>query len=211
MSGIDVCLSLLEEKRAEIFSQYVELLKDTRKRLSKLKNVKLISLQSGDNSKLILSVKGTDYTGSQLYQRLLQEYHLQMEMVTGSYVLGMTSIADTRKGMERLVVALTEIDKTMKKSTAEEADLRLSVLEQAHTIAKTKSLAEQGSYFCDWQESEGRIATEFAYLYPPGIPLIVPGERVNKKVIKVLEKYTQMQFTIVGLKQQGKIEVLKDG
>lgn len=50
-----------------------------------------------------------------LYERLLLEYHLQMEMAAGSYVIAMTSIGDTKEGMDRLLSALFEIDEELEK------------------------------------------------------------------------------------------------
>lgn len=49
-------------------------------------------------------------TGKQLYEELLEHYHLQMEMAAGAYIIAMTSIGDTDAGMERLEDALFEID-----------------------------------------------------------------------------------------------------
>ena len=75
-----------------------------------------------DRSKLVLSVKDTIlkkenrvFTGKMLYERLLLEYHLQMEMAAGSYVIAMTSIGDTKEGMDRLLSALFEIDEELVK------------------------------------------------------------------------------------------------
>ena len=61
--------------------------------------------------------------------------------------------------------------------------------------------------FLPWDVCNGYISAEYAYLYPPGIPLIVPGERISYKVIEMLKMYDKMGFDIEGLKRHGKIEV----
>lgn len=53
----------------------------------------------------------TGLTGEQLHRILLEHYHLEMEMVSGYYVLGMTSLLDTEEGLDRLAEALLEIDR----------------------------------------------------------------------------------------------------
>lgn len=61
------------------------------------------------------------------------------------------------------------------------------------------------------QESEGRISGEFLYLYPPGIPMIVPGEKIDGTLLKKLEGYKKKGFQFQGLRDYGgeKIEVVK--
>ena len=62
-----------------------------------------------------------------------------------------------------------------------------------------------------YAEAEGFIATEFAYVYPPGIPLAVPGERISHRTAEVLQNYADFGFDIEGTRLKGKIEVLKNG
>ena len=62
-----------------------------------------------------------------------------------------------------------------------------------------------------WTDSVGYVSLEYAYLYPPGIPLIVPGERVSQEAVDVLQWYQEMGFSIEGLKREFSIEVLAHG
>ena len=59
--------------------------------------------------------------------------------------------------------------------------------------------------------NEGRISGEFLYLYPPGIPMIVPGEKIDGTLLKKLEGYKKKGFQFQGLRDYGgeKIEVVK--
>lgn len=214
MASIDECIRVLDEKQEEIFDAYVKLLKDMRARLEGLKHLRL--MKTDDASKVVISVKGTNCSSRELSRRLLEEYHLQMEMTAGSYVLAMTSVGDTKEGMDRLVQALTEIDAGLEdraasteihhciNASARENDCSQFVYTSAETARKVKDAK------IPWEQSEGRISTEYAYLYPPGIPLIVPGERISGRVIGQLCEYREMGFEIEGLKEEGKIEVLLD-
>ena len=49
---------------------------------------------------------------------------------------------------------------------------------------------------------------EYAYIYPPGIPLIVPGERISEEVIARIEEYSRMGFDIEGLNKSGDITIM---
>ena len=114
MASIDSCIALLENRREELFHPYVRRLERLRSRLSGLQRLRLEETEHYDRSKLLISVGDTGLTGRELYMVLLEEYHLQLEMAAGTYVLAMTSAGDTDKGMERLLAALEEIDSMYK-------------------------------------------------------------------------------------------------
>ena len=111
MSSIDSCIHMLEEKQPELFLPYIMQLENIRRELKNLKRLKLIPVH--DRSKLIISAKDTCISGKELYELLLERYHLQMEMMAGTYVLAMTSVGDTPEGFERLTRALLEIDEEL--------------------------------------------------------------------------------------------------
>ena len=61
-----------------------------------------------------------------------------------------------------------------------------------------------------WKQSEGRISMEYAYLYPPGSPVIVPGERISREAVELLSFYEQQKFQIEGIQEKGRIKVLRN-
>lgn len=214
MASIEVCLRTLEQRGGSLFSDYVKLLEETRKRLAQLKYFKLLEMDPDqyDRSKIVISVKGTGMTGKELYYILLEKYHLQMEMAAGSYVLAMTSIGDTQEGMNRLVQALVEIETAAKEKSHELREglsFELPKLERVYSSAEIKESKEEIIAVL-WTDASGFISVEYAYLYPPGIPLIVPGERISLKAAEMLEKYNRMGFSIEGLEQEGSIRVIKE-
>ena len=154
-----------------------------------------------------------------LYQILLGTYHLQMEMAAGSYVLAMTSPADTESGMARLVTALREIDarleKDPEKDSAGEKEKPQGERQRfpgQEIIFIPSEVERQGeSIAVSWEQAQGRVAVEYAYLYPPGIPLVVPGERIGRLTSEKVREYIRMGFTIEGTEMKGKIRVLADG
>ena len=248
MAGIDECICMLEERGGEVFEAYVKLLEKTRARLHELKSLKLV--ETDDRSKLVISVKGTDCSSQGLYYRLLKEYHLQMEMAAGSYVLAMTSVGDTAEGMDRLVRALLEMDEEITKertspenrsSVSENRNsmpegvsknrssmsegvsenrncmsgrrFELPHLERVYTsaeMAKKVRRLRTGVRALPWEQCTGFVSTEYAYLYPPGIPLVVPGERISAEAVRMLLEYRRLGFEIEGLKKDGEIEVWAD-
>ena len=229
MSSIDSCIDMLENRRKELFDPYVKMLEKMRGRLRQLKRLELVETENFDRSKIVISVRHADMSSKRLYRILLNEYHLQMEMVAGTYILAMTSIGDTEDGMERLARALKEID-----AQAEERMRSGNCLEETPTIigaslprpevvynsSVMENMLDEAAISAvpgskvrrlPWRDSVGYISTEYAYLYPPGSPLIVPGERVSQEAADMLQWYRNLRFAIEGLKEDQYIEVWMHG
>lgn len=216
MASMDECLRMVAEQGDVLFETYVKNLESKRGELKKLKHIRLMETEEFDRSKLVLSVKDTIlkkenrvFTGKMLYERLLLEYHLQMEMAAGSYVIAMTSIGDTKEGMDRLISAFFEIDEELEKKSEEEKRYYLPRQEQVLTSFEVEGMRRMENVkSLSWKESAGFISMEYAYLYPPGIPLIVPGERITKETAAMLVDYQNKGFSVEGISVENYIEVL---
>ena len=239
MASIDACIHLLEQtqmQKCSIFKEYAAHIDNLREELKKLKYLKIIRMENTDRydrSKFVISVKHAPISSHELYERLLHDYHLQMEMLAGTYVLAMTTIGDTQEGLDRLRDALlaidAEIDVKLKSGSGQEqkpmqmtdTDLPLSgrqpSLEKVWTIAEAVKCRDvvpsrKGKIeTCSFADSAGHISLEYAYLYPPGSPLIVPGERITQEAVEILCWYQEHDFSIEGLQSEDSIEVWIDG
>ena len=239
MASIDACIHLLEQtqmQKCSIFKEYAAHIDNLREELKKLKYLKIIRTENTDRydrSKFVISVKHAPISSHELYERLLHDYHLQMEMLAGTYVLAMTTVGDTQEGLDRLRDALlaidAELDAKLKSGSGQEqkpmqmtdTDLPLSgrqpSLEKVWTIAEAVKCRDvvpsrKGKIeTCGFADSAGHISLEYAYLYPPGSPLIVPGERIAQEAVEILCWYQEHDFSIEGLQSEDSIEVWIDG
>ena len=215
MASIDACISFLENESVSVFEQYVRQLEETRMQLRSFKKFKLIETNVYDYSKIVIGVNCTKITGKMLYERLEQEFHLQLEMAAGTYVVAMTSLADTKEGYDRLFHALQKIEHTLLHAP-QKAENTLGERNYTREILPPPK-AEYVNYHGDKvksferKESVGEVSAEMIYLYPPGIPLIARGERITKEMILYLESCEQMGFEIRGYKKRGQIEVWING
>lgn len=216
MASMDECIRFLEREQ-DAFVLYQERLKKLRRELKKLKKLQLVETNAYDCSKIVISTKNTVkgqevYTGKLLYEELLTSYHLQMEMASREYVLAMTSVCDTEEGFRRLKEALFQIDESLERKEIDSPSMELPRLQRVYTSAEAENLSEEKSNVEIFlpKECQERISLEYAYVYPPGIPLIVPGERISKKAVELLQLYEKSGFDIEGLKQSGRIRVLKE-
>lgn len=223
MASIDTCIDMVHTRGQEHFQKYTEILEKARQRLAAFNHLKLVETKEFDRSKIIISVKSANITGKELYSRLLEKYHLQLEMAASSYVLAMTSIGDTQEGIKRLIDALMQIDSQLSEADTNVGRYLLPVLKQRYTSAETEKRRQRKEVgnihekitshtkFLEWEKAVGKITVEYAYIYPPGIPLFVPGEELSKEAVRILNSYKTQGFIIEGLKNQGKVEVLDIG
>lgn len=211
---------------ADYPAQQVENEKKGRRRIIKEEMSKW-GIYDFDFSKINIFVKSGEngITGSWLYDVLLNEYHLQMEMVSKDYVLAMTSICDTEEGMERLARALEEIDRRIEEGkiegTLSEKMRKIKFKEGQIAPERTNFIRKNPIRMTPYQaqcikgvsvplsESRGKIAKEYIYLYPPGIPLVVPGEEITFGLLDRIEEYQNAGLKVCGQREEGCIVVAK--
>lgn len=212
MAGMEQCIGLLKEKREELFEIFHKRLEDFYLRMEGLENLNILNpvkaRQMGcfdfDPSKIIVSTQNKRVTGKFLYDQLLNSYHIQMEMAAGDFVLGMTSIADTEDGFKRLGDALLEMDANLKKRQWQQVTGENPVLPNPpKKVLLCHEVYEKTREVVPLTESAGRISAEYIYLYPPGIPLLVPGERISSELLAKLHEYQDKGLTLQGLIDKG--------
>lgn len=212
MASIDRCMELLESEGDTLFELYAQRIDVLRTELQGLKHLEILQTEQFDRSKFLISVKKTGITSKKLADILLHTYHLQMEMTGGTYVLAMTALGDTKEGFERLKRALFEIDQSLSDEKQEDhLPVELPKLPLVCTNEEIERKKCGNEELVLWEASIGRISTEYAYVYPPGIPLIVPGEQITQEAIQVLSLYAELGFSVEGIKVENYIGVLKNG
>ena len=181
-----------------------------------------------DRSKLILSTVHSTLNGPGLSRILREKYHLEVEMTTENYVLALAAVGDTREGFSRLCRAVEEIDrqeaqKIISESDAGKQEYRESkpdVCQSCEGEARTderrngdctckcgsmkqlmsiSQAMEAQAQFCLLEESIGKISAEFVYLYPPGIPIIVPGEQITGLFVRNVRRCREQGLNLYGL------------
>lgn len=211
MASMDACMEKMSSDGNEMFREFTKILEKTRRRLSERKYIRLVSPEIGtagvfdyDRSKLLFSTRYASMTGSELAQILLEKYHIQVEMETEHYVLALAAVGDSEEGFERLCQAIEEIDQeeTQKKKEKREAEEpkagRTAYTSLSQFMSITEAM-ESESEIRKLEESVGRISAEFGYLYPPGIPLIVPGEQITGQFIRNMRIYMEEGLYLQGL------------
>lgn len=225
MSGISNCLEIIENPKFDNeMIKYIAKLKEVRYKLSKLNNLKLVETSNYDRSKIVISTKGCNLSSTSLFNVLRHMYDLELEMDGISYVIAMSSVADTYKGMDQLAYALADIDTYLVKKVINKQDVGLNKstieFEQKNFhelmemrkgtesyindnlvsyLYKQKQINQLYSNSIDVLNEEEilKISKNYIYMYPPGIPIITPGEPITKTLDMVLKKLSEKGYNII--------------
>lgn len=215
MAAMDRCVGLMQDRGEELFAVFTERLEKMRLELGKMKRLYLVTGKESelsafdyDRSKVLISTERCVYSGRELAEILRDEYHLEVEMDAPEYVTAIMTVSDTQEGFDRLTRALLEVDREL----TETPKTMRKIKQQGHRWIKTlRSLpknkevmtidaAANSEAHAVWlRESAGCISAEFVYLYPPGIPLLVPGEQITQELLEEFSYYRKCGFELQGL------------
>ncbi len=210
MSSIEQCLRFLREESVSQMAEYTQMLQAFYRKAENLRHLKVFHKSScppelcfdHDFSKILISVGSTGLTGKELYDALLHTYHLQLEMASGHYATALTSVMDTKAGFQRLAAALEDIDHKNRFNEAggKGEPLSSDLIYQApkHGMAIGEAMAQKTETL-PLKASTGYISQEYIYLYPPGIPLVAPGEIMTGKLLRTISQCQAQGLSVEGL------------
>lgn len=162
------------------------------------KNMQVRARLQPDKSKLVIGTEHAGKTGAWLMDKLRQEYHIELEMAAGRYVIAMTGAGDTAETVGRLVDALCEIDRELEGVREEERKKEPNSMPYPEIIYTAADTEQMPHMECSFQEAAGKIAAEYVFAYPPGIPLLVPGERITEEILTIFSQYAENGIRLHG-------------
>ena len=161
-----------------------------------------------DSTKLSVYTRDIGLAGIEVYDLLRDEYDIQIELGDIGNILAIVTAGDRNREIERLISALSEIKRLYSKDPAgmfdhEYISPHVSTLPQQAFYSSKETLA--------LDECEGRICGEFAMCYPPGIPILAPGELITAEIISYIKYAKEKGCFMTGTQdlQMNNIQVIK--
>lgn len=193
----------------EEFDLYIQKVSTLRKKCYNLKHIRLLEptkiCYDYDICKLVFILsdeKKENYTGKWLADKLADEYHQIVEMVGTNYVIAMTSICDKESAYEALFTALKKIDEEIdaEKPTADtpikSEHQSITLPEMALTPGAAMNLPTRT---VELTNAKNCIAGDTIYAYPPGIPVLVPGEKIDENTVVNITKLAEYGLNLSGV------------
>ncbi len=219
MSGISSCLNFLNTEGRDYFERFSARLDSFYRKMDGLKVLRVYDREydrkKRDISKILIGTGDSGLTGHELYTILGDRYHLRLEMEASFYVTALSSVMDSDEGFERLTDAVLEIDRDLAEniSSGKSKAYPIEHVDLQDFYPKPVTVKSIGSAFRahkKWvyvDEAFDCVSGSFVFLYPPGIPVLAPGESVTAEIIELIRGYVKDGFDVRGLKDQMYIEV----
>lgn len=203
MSSLDISRKNLALHGKEIFKKVVDFSNYAREEINKIGDYYAFSkeLINGkdvydfDVTKLSVNTLEVGLAGIEVYDLLRDEYDIQAEFGDIGNILAYISVGDRHSDIERLIGALSEIRRRFKKSKA-------GMLETEYIVPQVVLTPQQAFYgekmSLPMEECIGKICTEFVMSYPPGIPILAPGEMITQEIVEYVNYAKEKGCSITG-------------
>ena len=192
MSSLDISRRNLVLRGRKVFAKVVNMAEYAREEINAIGGYyafgkELIngnSVFDFDPTKLSVHTRDIGLAGIEVYDILRDEYDIQIEFGDIGNILAYLSIGDRRQELERLVSALAEIRRRYQKDSS-------GLLSQEYIDPEVVTSPQEAFYAkkhsVPLRESVGCICSEFVMCYPPGIPILAPGERITPEILDYIE------------------------
>ena len=224
LAGIDEGLNFIEKNKSRLFKKLEDNLDIFLNQCNQLKYFKIFQksmmtrdyIFEKDNSRIVVTWNEIEVTGSYIMKLLSENFGIQIEMAEVNYIIAIAGIMDTKEGFKRFYSALEEIEKLIEQ---EEKNIKKSSIKKVEFVINPPEIRFLPS------EIEGkkienillekaidRVVADYIYLYPPGVPLVIPGEILSKELISHLVQYLESGFFLKGISQKGEylVNVVKE-
>lgn len=214
MASLDLARMQMATEGKKLLNRTIKLAEDARTEIDKMIGISCFSKEQAkqagmadmDVTKLTITVSDLGLSGYTVSQMLNTRFSIQVEMADPFHVLVIVSIGDRQDDLNRLVEALRQI--------AAESGLQgaLLPLDKVHPplLQNRFAMTPREAFYSDTEMVSidlaiGRVAAEIVTVYPPGIPLLVPGEEISRGAIDYLQNMAGLGAIIDGLNENNSL------
>ncbi len=202
MAVMENCVKLVSRKA--LFDDYISILKEVRGELLKNETIKLVSkelvnkfgINEIDISKLVF-ILNCNENGDYCESFLRENYKTELEMCGINHLIALTSVADSKEGFEMLKNGINRLNSLLK-FCKKEFTIKFEGFANQAVYTPRKAvympLREESLEKCENEVSAGYVIP-----YPPGIPLVAPGELITTKTIQLINGYIKNNIQVVGV------------
>ncbi len=192
MCSLDLARKQMFLYGKEMLESTIQLVRDARKRINSIKGLYAFGkeLVDGekiwdfDETKLNIYVRQLGITGFEMEHRLRNEYNIQVELADLNNIMAIVTIGDTKNDLNLLVESLASIARTCKIQRFEPVSC-LPQMPEAIVIPRDAFSSHKKTVTLD--NAEGEICGEMMMSYPPGIPVVCPGERITRDIVDYIK------------------------
>lgn len=215
MASLDVARKELYLNGKEYIDRAIELANQARVRINKIKGLHAIKPEElrntinrdCDETKLIIKVNGLGLSGFEVFALLKDKYKIQLELSETYVVLAVIGIGSTQEHIHQLVDALSDISHHY---YGKKPVYRVKKFAYGYPpmIVRPRTAYHAARKDMKITESVGQISRETIMIYPPGIPLLIPGELVTKEFVQMIKLYERLDSKIISELGKKRISII---
>lgn len=198
MASIDECITFMSKFGEKYFARLQKNLDCFKEAVKNLKNLKVLGYTTSHNfydfdmTKIVILTSQTNIDGEELMRRLRAK-NIELEMSYVNYAIAITTIFDTKKDLLCLAKALNNIDKTLENV---EKNIQIKNIDNKVSLTINQAL-KTSSEIIDINQSIGKVCAEYVYVYPPGIPILIPGQIINQETCEYIKYITKHNLNLI--------------
>lgn len=205
LASLDVARKELATRGKELIDHSIQLANSIRKQINEIDHLTCVGEEileteaayDYDPTKLIISVKDLGLSGNDVEMWLRSHYNIEVEMSDLYNILCIISIGDTEKEANILVTALKHLA-TERQSVAEKIDTQVLLPNIPLLAVSPRNAFYSTTELVPFDDSEGRVIAEFIMVYPPGIPIFIPGEIITEDNLRYIKKNMEAGLPVQG-------------
>ncbi len=217
LASLDASRKLMALEGRNILQRTLDLAKYAREKINLIPGIHCLNASyckndnnkefSFDETRIVITVRELGKSGFEIMRLLKEKYNIQMELAETYLILAILAIGSLKEDVDKLINALSEISKlyyvekknpTRRNFHFDYADIACRPREAYNATSKVVKI----------KDAVGEISTESIMIYPPGIPLVIPGEIISKNIVKIYRFYMECKGTIMQDSKIGYVKVI---
>ncbi len=225
IASLDVARKQMAMEGYSLLQKALEMSDSLRQSINSLKKFRVLELQDLisdeikddkvrlDKLKMTIDISKSGYSSKEIEHLLLTKHNIQIEKSTFNTISILITIGSTYSKLNRLYLALENIEKM---SGTKQSSATTEMQSDFDISLSSIKFRPRFAFYCDGEgvnlrDAVGRVATLMVTPYPPGIPVLVPGQIISKEIVSALQTYNDYGVEIHGLHEnQIKVMTIKE-
>jgi len=222
MSLLDAARDIMQQKGAVLLKKLIKEIKNFKGNIKLCNSMKILEEGDIENvridiTRMVVDVSVTDLTGFETEKYLRGKYGIQVEMSDLYNIVCACSIGNRASDFRKLYKALSGMEKLQTKKREDKDSKKDSLIKSCigYTAVPEKAIVLKDALSLKWKyisllEATGKICLDVVTPYPPGIPLIYPGEIISSDLIKYIYDIIEKGGTVNGIKENFQIKIARE-
>ncbi|MFA7127401.1 MAG: aminotransferase class I/II-fold pyridoxal phosphate-dependent enzyme [Bacilli bacterium] len=215
LASLDVARKTLHFEGQKRIEKIIEMAAKTRERLAEIPGLKVMDKEhlqetgrfSYDETKIVVKVSDLGLSGFEVFQKMRKKYNIQLELAETHSILCVLSMGTTKDDLENLCDAFEDLSRQFYKPHRRLGKIRFDY-QLPEAYARPRDAYHAPKLYVSLQDSINEISAESIMIYPPGIPLVIPGELITEEVVNNINYYLKKGSTLLSDLEDGRVKII---